>query len=67
MQRSKYISAQEFGVRFRSKRECYRFLTVEGNAYLIVANVIILYFIKDLISGKTGKLYEQVYRYNKVY
>ena len=52
MQRSQYIFAQEFGARFRSKRDCYRILTVEGNAYLPVANVITLYFMKDLISGK---------------
>jgi hypothetical protein len=39
-------------MRFTSKRECHRFLTVECGAYLPNHQVITLYFMRDLISGK---------------
>jgi hypothetical protein len=38
-------------MRFQSKKECYRFLTVERVAYLPPHQVITLYFMRDLISG----------------
>lgn len=33
---NRFISAQEFGARFKSKRECHRFITVDAGAYLPV-------------------------------
>jgi hypothetical protein len=45
-----YISASEFGAKFRSKKEVYVFLTVENNAYLPPHHVITLYFMRDILS-----------------
>ena len=52
MQQNQQISAQIFGSRFKSKAEIYRFITLELQAYLPSQNVITLYFISDLLSGK---------------
>jgi hypothetical protein len=46
------MSAAEFGFRFTSKSEIYKFLTVDAGAYLPPASQITIYFMKDLISGK---------------
>ena len=45
------ISAAEFAARFKSKRECYRFLTVEVDCYLPPLANTTIYHMKDLISG----------------
>ena len=47
-----FISGQKYGARFKSKRECHRFLTVDAGAYLPGHHVITVYFMRDLISGK---------------
>jgi hypothetical protein len=52
MRQNVYISAQEFSVRFKSKRECYRFINVEGIAFLSPNHVFTCYFLQDFISGK---------------
>ena len=43
---------QEWGARFKSKSENYRFLTTEVGAYLPEYTQISVYFLKDLLAGK---------------
>jgi hypothetical protein len=51
------VSAAAFGAKFRSKRECYNFLTVECKFYLPAYDTLTIYFLKDLITGtKKGKV-----------
>ena len=45
------ISAPAFGAKYRSKKECYNFLTVECKFYLPPYDTITIYFLKDLITG----------------
>ena len=45
------VSAASFGAKFRSKRECYNFLTVECKFYLPAYDTLTIYFLKDLITG----------------
>ena len=45
------VSAAAFGAKYRSKRECYNFLTVECKFYLPAYDTITIYFLKDLITG----------------
>ena len=47
-----HVNAAEFAAKYRSKPECYSFLTVKVKAYLPSAETITLYFIRDIISGK---------------
>ena len=46
------VNAAEVAAKFRSKIECYRFLTVVAKAYLPSHETITAYFLRDLISGK---------------
>ena len=41
-----------FASKFKSKREIYTFLTVDGKAYLPPHDNVTIYFLKDLMSGK---------------
>ena len=43
---------KEWGARFKSKEENYRFLTTEVGAYLPEYTNISVYFLKDLLCGK---------------
>ena len=45
------ITQKEFGAKFRSKRECYKFLTVDAKAYIDKYEHVTTYYLKDLISG----------------
>ena len=45
------VSAAAFGAKFRSKRECYNFLTVECHFYLPPYDTLTIYFLKDLVTG----------------
>ena len=46
------ISAQAFAAKFKSKKEIYQLLTVDGKAYLPTYDCITIFFLKDIISGK---------------
>lgn len=51
------VSAAAFGAKFRSKRECYNFLTVECKFYLPPYDTLTIYFLKDLVTGaKKGRV-----------
>ena len=45
------ITAKAFSAKFRTKRECYFFLTLDCKAYLPHESTVTIYFLKDLISG----------------
>ena len=40
------ISAKEFGAKYKSKRECFNFLTVGAKAYLSAYETVTIYFLK---------------------
>ena len=46
------INSNEFASKFRSKRECYTFLTLDVKAYLPEYKHVTIYFLKELVSGE---------------
>ena len=46
------VNVQSFMAKYKSKRECYNFLTVQVEVYLPAYETVTIYFLKDLISGK---------------
>ena len=46
------ISAKEFSAKYKSKRECFDFLTVKAKAYLSAHETVTIYWLKDLINSK---------------
>ena len=46
------ITAKEFSAKFRSKREIYRFMTVDVKAYLCDVDCLTVYYLKDLMNSK---------------
>ena len=46
------VSAKEFSAKYKSKRECFNFLTVTAKAYLSAHETVTIYFLKDLINSK---------------
>ena len=50
-QAGKQYPSQLFGSRFKSKRDCHRFLSVEVGAYLPTYETVTIYHMRDLISG----------------
>ena len=46
------VSAKEFSAKYKSKRECFNFLTVTAKAYLSAHETVTTYFLKDLVNGK---------------
>ena len=45
------INVQTFAAKFRSKREVYTFLTVDGDVYLPPYETITVYFLKAILAG----------------
>ena len=45
------VNAALVAAKYRSKPECYSFLTVKVKAYLPSHETVTLYFLRDLISG----------------
>lgn len=45
------VNAAAFAAKFRSKRECYNFLTVECKVYLPAYDTVTIYFLKDLMTS----------------
>ena len=46
------ITSAEFASKYKSKRECYTFLTLSVKAYMPEYSNVTIYFLKDIISGK---------------
>jgi hypothetical protein len=45
------VTTKEFSTKFKSKREIYRFLTVDLAIYLPGLECVTTYFLKDLAQG----------------
>lgn len=46
------INVNEFGTKFRSKNELYRFLVTDARMYLPPQKECSIYFVRDIFSGK---------------
>jgi hypothetical protein len=53
------VSAKEFSAKYKSKKECYNFLTVTAKAYLSSHETVTTYFLKSLINGEKQCKYSQ--------
>ena len=47
-----FIDVNTFAAKYRSKREVYTFLTIDGNAYLSPFDTLTVYFLRDLVAGR---------------
>ena len=47
-----HLAAASFAAKFASKKELLNFLSVEVGAYLCSHEMLTIYFLKDLVSGK---------------
>jgi hypothetical protein len=47
------VNAALVAAKYRSKPECYNFLTVKCKAYLPSHETVTIYFLRDLIEGKS--------------
>jgi len=45
------MAAAQFAAKFKSKRECHRFLAVEVGAYIPPLSTVTIYHMRDLIGG----------------
>ena len=43
------VNVNAFAAKFKSKREIYTFLSIDGGAYLPAHDNITIYFLKDLL------------------
>ena len=61
------ISAQAFAAKYKSKKEVYNFLTVDGKVYLPPYENISIYHMKDIVSGakKVSKLAKANFNFPK--
>lgn len=46
------VNASAFASKFRSKKECYFFLTVDSKVYLPAHECVTQYFLKKLMTGE---------------
>ena len=46
-----YVNVNSFSAKYRSKREIYTFLTVDGEVYLPPFETVTVYFCKDIVEG----------------
>ena len=61
VQPSQNIPAASFAAKFASKKELFNFLSVEVGAYLCSHDVLTVYFLRDLVSGKKKRKLEPGY------
>jgi hypothetical protein len=47
------VNAKILAAKFKSKREIWNFLATDCNAYLPHEHCVTIYFLKDLVSGKS--------------
>jgi hypothetical protein len=46
------VPAQTFAAKFKSKKEIFNFLTIDGKAYLPPYETITIYHMRDIVSGE---------------
>jgi len=51
LQVKQQMAAAQFAAKFKSKRECHRFLAVDVGAYIPPLSTVTIYHMRDLISG----------------
>lgn len=51
------VVAKEFGAKFKSKRECYHFLSHECGLYLSSYDTMTIYHLRDIGAGLRTKIY----------
>ena len=51
------VVAKEFGAKFKSKRECYHFLSHEAGVYLSSFDTVTIFHLRDLIGNKRRKIW----------
>lgn len=52
------VDSKQFGAKFASKKECYRFLTHDCGAYLASYQSMTIWHMRDLISGERMRIKE---------
>jgi hypothetical protein len=52
------VDAAQFGSKFQSKREVYRFLTHDCGAYLPSYATVTIFHMRDIVAGKRTRLEE---------
>ena len=50
------MSIQEFEAKFKTKNDCYRFLSSECHTYLPDRRTVTIWFLRDLAAGKRRRL-----------
>ena len=54
------INAATFAAKFKSKKECYNFLSIEAGGYLPPYQSITIFHMKQMISGKKKSKFEHL-------
>ena len=57
------IDAAAFGSKFKSKREVYRFLTLDCGAYLPSYETVTIFHMRDIVAGKRSRIKETDVKY----
>ena len=63
---SQQLAAASFAAKFASKKELFNFLSVEVGAYLCSHEVLTVYFLTDLVSGKKKRKSDSVRLFNSI-
>jgi hypothetical protein len=53
------LDAAAFGSKFQSKREVYRFLTLECGVYLPSYETVTIFHMRDMVAGKRKRIKEK--------
>jgi hypothetical protein len=56
-----YVNVNSFSAKYRSKREIYTFLTVDGEVYLPPFETVTVYFLKDIVEGNKKCTYSDLF------
>ena len=46
-----FVNVNTFAAKYKSKREVYTFMSIDGGAYLPPFETVTVYFLKDLVAG----------------
>ena len=60
------VDAKDFGAKFSSKKECYRFLSHDCGVYLPAYQTITIWALRDLISGERTRISQTDVQYINV-
>ncbi len=57
------VVAQDFGAKYKDKREVYRFLSCDVQIYLDSFETMTIWHLKDLAAGKKKKILSKAVKY----